>query len=66
MAEQQTSGNCGDNGEREQQEIRQTKPSHMNQGNQTFIPDKQRNQIKGDHRDPQSEQTKKERSPKAS
>jgi hypothetical protein len=36
---------------REQQEISQEKPSHMNQGNQTFRPNQEKKQVPGERRE---------------
>ena len=69
MRDQDTSPNpnCGsENLPRDEQGIRQEKPSHMNQGNQTFRPDQQKN-ISSDRREKQgSGQSDEERSRKAS
>lgn len=40
-------------GQQERQEGTQTRPSHMNQGNQTFRPDKQKQQEAGKQQDKQ-------------
>jgi hypothetical protein len=47
MTDPKTPHNCG-NENTDDQEITQTGPSHMNQGNKTFYPDKQRDQSSGD------------------
>lgn len=52
--------------EKDEQEITQNKPSHMNQGNQTFVPDKQRSQSAGKHRENQKSGQQEEHSRKAS
>jgi hypothetical protein len=68
MTDPKTPHNCGnENTERDDQEITQTGPSHMNQGNKTFYPDKQRDQSSGDQRENRkSEEQEEERPRKAS
>jgi hypothetical protein len=51
MRDEDTS--AGENMRRDEQGIQQEKPSHMNQGNQTFRPDLQKNKIPSDRRENQ-------------
>jgi len=53
--------------QRDQQRIAQEKPSHMNQGNQVFRPDQEKNQNPGEDREKQgSRQPAEDRSRRAS
>lgn len=60
--------NCGDTGSQQsQQGIKQDKPSHMNQGNQTFYPNQQKKEQSSDRRkNPGSSQPHEEPARKAS
>ena len=68
MTDPKTPPNCGsENAEKDEGRITQNKPSHMNQGNQTFYPDKQRSQSSGDPGENQNgSQQQEERPRKAS
>ena len=66
MTDPKSTHNSGnENTRRDDQEITQTRPSHMNQGNKTFYPDKQRGQSSGD-RDNQKSGEQEDSSRKAS
>ena len=67
MKDQDTSARCGNEHMREDEEnIKQEKPSHMNQGNQTFYPDQQKDKMRENRDKLKKEQPGDERDRKAS
>lgn len=66
MREQDTSGGGSEGMRQDEQDIKQEKPSHMNQGNQTFYPDQEKNRMREDREKLKREQPDVERSRKAS
>lgn len=67
MDNQKSPQDCGPEQKRHQEGNVQEKPSHMNQGNEAFRPDQQKNQSPGDRRENQkSPQPRQEPSRKAS
>jgi len=67
MRDQDTSAGGGsESRRRDEQDIKQEKPSHMNQGNQTFYPDQQKDKMRESGEKQKKEQPDKERFRKAS